>query len=303
MPTLEEVRSVDRLGFTKFGEKQCKAMVEMLKRTGKLNSPPPKCSGQGIVIVGGGKYLSWAWVVAKTIRALGCQLPIQVWHLGPSEMPAWARKHFAALDAQPVDALPILTAHPHRMLSQYLGQKKWTYAGWLLKNFAIEHCPFEQVVYLDSDCFPAVNPEQLLALPEVKETGSLFFSDIAHHRMGPWAFIYCGLLPPDKEWEAGQKVIHKTKGWMGLRWANWMGEHADVWFNMVHGDKELDNLAFHVAKVPFLISKENSWEGWGISQKWNGVGYFRHMMAAKRGEHPLPPEIQELFWEFQALSP
>lgn len=298
--TAAEMLSVDCLGFARFDVKQCKAMVDMVKRTGKLLSTPPRCSGQGIVICGGGKYLSWSWAVAKWLRHLGCQLPIQVWYLGREEMPAFARGLFTALDTETVDTLSHLSAHPHRMLGRYVAEKKWTYAGWVAKNFAIERCPFEHVLYLDADCFPSVNPEELFALPEIQEVGSLFFSDVCSHRASNWPFVYCSLTPPKKEWEAGQKIVHKTKGWMGLRWANWLNEHMDTWGTLVYGDKETDHLGFRISGVPYLFSEDSVWSGWGISQRWNGKEYFAHAMAFKRGEHSPPwPQIGELFWEWE----
>jgi hypothetical protein len=43
--------------------------------------------GRGIVIpAGGAKYFTPAWVCASMLRHLGCQLPIQFWHLGEDEL-------------------------------------------------------------------------------------------------------------------------------------------------------------------------------------------------------------------------
>lgn len=303
MPTIADIQAVDCIGFGRFGERQCKAMVDMIKRTGKLNSEPPACSGRGVLIMGGGKYLSWAWCVAKRIRDLGCQLPIQVWFLGPSEMPRWAVPFFTSLDVETVDTLDYLKIHPHRTLQQYVGEKKWTLAGWVAKNFAIEHSPWEQVLYLDSDAFPSINPEKMFEDSHVKETGSLFFSDVCSHRKSNWPFVYCGLEIPRKEWEAGQKIVHKTKAWMGLRWANWMLEHLDTWGVNLHGDKECDHLGFKVSGVPYLFSEDAVWSGWGISQRWKNVEWVQHAMGFKRGEHAAPStEVQQLFWDWEALK-
>lgn len=300
--TPTEARLTDSIGITKFTVQQCKAMVDMLRRTGKLVSEPPECEGQGIVIAGGGKYLSWAWVVCRVIRSLGCKLPIQVWHIGKSEMPDWAVELFSALDAETVDVLGYLRIHPHRMLGQYISGKKWTYAGWVLKNYAIAHCPWEQVLFLDADCFPAVNPEILLNDPEIKRSGGLFFHDVANHAKGSWAWIYCSLTISDREWECGQYIVNKSTGWMGLRWSNWMNEHADTFFEMVHGDKTTTELGFKVSEVPILVSGECSWEGWGILHRWKGKEVFRHAMGFKRGEGSAPtPQISDLFWEWEKV--
>jgi putative mannosyltransferase len=287
--TLQHIQPKDGIGIPKFQIQQAKAMVEMVRRTGRLNSTPPEFSGKGIVIAGGGKYLSHAWVGCQILREKVCQLPIQVWHLGEKEMPRWARPHFAKLEAEPVDAYEVMRKHPIRQMS-----------GWVLKNYAIRHCPWEQVLFLDADCLVTENPEPLMT--EFESTGGLFFSDIANHAPNGWAWVYCGLQRLEKEWEAGQYIVNKRIGWMGLQWSLWFGEHSDVWGKMVHGDKTWTELAWRVSGAPHVVSIECEWKGWGISQQWQGKEWFRHCMAAKRGEHPWPEDAQRRFWEWQTLA-
>jgi hypothetical protein len=290
--TYAELQSRDSLGLPKFGVQQAKAMVEMVRRTGRLALPVPECSGRGIVIAGGGRYLSWAFVVCQVIRETGCQLPIQVWHLGAKEMPGWAKPLFAKLGAETVDTHEVMKKHPTRQMG-----------GWVLKNYAIRHSPWEQVLFLDADCFPVRNPTEFLLLPEVEQNGGFFFSDFANHAPHAWAWVYCGLAPPEKEWECGQYVVNKRIGWAGLAWSLWFGEHSDVWGKLVHGDKTWTELAWRTSGAPHVVSEECEWAGWGISQRWKGVEWFRHAMAFKRGEWAAPTtRIQELFWEFDSLS-
>ncbi|MEZ4500778.1 MAG: hypothetical protein R2839_12075 [Thermomicrobiales bacterium] len=51
-------------------------------------SGPPNYSGDGMVIVaGGGRYFVNAFVALTVLRNdVACQLPIQIWYLGPHEM-------------------------------------------------------------------------------------------------------------------------------------------------------------------------------------------------------------------------
>lgn len=290
--TLQEMRCCDSLGFPRITEKQLKPMVEMLKRTGRLDTEPPKSAGKGIVIAGGGRYLSWAWVLCRHIRSLGCGLDIQVWYLGDVEMPRWAVPMFGKLGAETVDAFEVMRQHPYMQMS-----------GWILKNYAIRHCPWERVLFLDADSFPVLNPQDFLDNELVRSAGAMMFSDVANHAKVAWAWIYCGLLPWEKEGEAGQYAVHKTIGWRGLNWALWMGEHAKIWFNLVHGDKDLTLLAFRVAQIPLIFSTENEWNPYGISQRWNGREWFRHSMAYKRGDGGPPfPHIPGLFEEWRALT-
>lgn len=297
MPTIQDMRTVDCLGFGRFTDKQIHGLVRHIQSGRLLECPVPKCAGDGIVIAGGGKYLDWSIVLVRWIRALGCRLPIQVWHLGAEEMPEWGRVALKSDGATAVDGLGVLKSKPHRMLREYAGAKKWTYAGWLLKNFAIEHCPFARVLFLDADCFPAINPQELFDDVELRGR-SLFFSDVANHAPGPWAWINSGLTPPVREAECGQYLVDKVTGWMGLRWAHWLGEHADTFFKMLHGDKDLTVIGFRIAESPITVSTENAWEDFGISQRWKGREWFRHSMNFKRSEGTAPwPAVQQMFWD------
>src|SRR5205085_2739777 len=50
---------------------------------------------RGIVICAGGpRYLPCAWVCIKMLRHVGCELPIEIWHLGPAELPDEMRAQF-----------------------------------------------------------------------------------------------------------------------------------------------------------------------------------------------------------------
>lgn len=281
MATLAQTQSRDCVGLTKYGEKQCGAMVRHVKQRGLLNSDCPECAGDGIVIAGGGKYLSWSWVLCRRLRDLGCQLPIQVWYLGQVEMPTSARPRFEALGVELVDAHEVMKRHPVRQMS-----------GWLLKNYAIVHCPWQRVLFLDADCFPVSDPTPLLGV------GNLFFHDVKPCHPSRWGYTYCGLLP-GIEWETGQMIIDKKTAWMGLRWTGWMNESADTWFRLFMGDKGTHEAGMRIAEVPLVMGDKPSWGGYGIAHSYQGKPVFDHCMAIKRGEHPMFPWMTELFWEWE----
>lgn len=156
-------------------------------------------------------------------------------------------------------------------------------------------------MFMDADCAPAINPEEMFNHKDILKTGSLFFSDVGRHHQGSWAYVYCGLKRMEKEWESGQFIVDKQRAWMGLRWAYWMCEHSDAWFKLGHGDKLTWELGMRVSNSPHLVSLDSRWEGWGIGQYWAGKLWFQHQMGAKRGEHPMLPYMAALFEEWRAL--
>ena len=290
--TLREMNLVDSCGLPRFEERRAKAMIDLIRRERRLPQHPPDDfeDSTGIVIAGGGRYLPHAWVAVKNLRTLGCSLPIQVWYLGPKEMPSWATHLFTQLDAQPIDVYEVMKSHPTRQMSP-----------WISKNFAVRHAPWRKVIFCDADSFASRNPEELL--PQIDGTGGLFFSDVANHCKTTWGYVHCSLLPPappNMEWEAGQYYVDKHAGWMGLQWTLWLNEHTDVFFKLGHGDKFTLELGFRMSQVPILVSTEAVWSGWGISQRWQGIEWFRHCMGAKRNEVPWPEDIGHLFAEWKA---
>ena len=59
----------------------------MAKACQSLAPYPGGYTGRGIVVAGGGnRYFACAWVCIRMLRALGCTLPVELWHLGRREM-------------------------------------------------------------------------------------------------------------------------------------------------------------------------------------------------------------------------
>lgn len=195
--------------------------------------PADRYSGKGVVMCAGGwSYFPGAYVCIRMLRRLGCTLPIQVWHLGPAEITADMRSLLEPFGVETVDAFEIRKHHPCRILS-----------GWEVKPYSIIHSRFAEVLFLDADNVPILNPEFLFKTPQYIRTGAIFFPD-----RGPTAkreiwdicrLQYC----QEPEVESGQMVIDKRRCWNALRVAMHMNEYSDFYYRWFHGDKE----TFHFA--------------------------------------------------------
>lgn len=272
-------------------EVQLHGLVKKFKEKGILNQAAPASEGRGIVIPGGGKYLSWAWCSAKRMRDLGCQLPIQVWHIGKTEMPDYARPYFYEIGVELVDAMEVRKRHPMRILD-----------GWTLKAFSVMNCPFRQVMFTDADSFVEVQPEEIFNHKDVRRVGSIFFSDVKNCHPVSWAYVHFGLRRGKKEMETGQFVIDKTQCWVALRWAFWCGEHREVWDKLLLGDKGWFEMGLRTTDSQFLWSDEAEWCGWGIKQSYRGMHWWSHVMGAKRNEARLPEHIEDIFDQWHELT-
>ncbi|MBI4326122.1 MAG: hypothetical protein HY674_12780 [Chloroflexi bacterium] len=196
---------------------------------------PNRYAGRGIVICGGGlKYFTPAWVCINMLRKLGCTLPIQLWYLGAQEMDRKMKSLLAPLQVVCVDAFAVARRYPMRRLG-----------GWELKPFAVLHCPFQEVLYLDADNVPVRNPEFLFDSPQFQETGAVFWPDFGQLEKTQIIWKVSGTTrPAHPEFESGQLVVDKKRCWRALCLARWFNEQSDFYYQHLHCDKETFHVAF-----------------------------------------------------------
>jgi hypothetical protein len=183
----------------------------------------PPCSGTGIVMVAGGKYLRWAYASIRKAQEV-TDLPIQIWHLGEDEVTPEDREKFADLDVEFVNARDFQEEHP-----------SFQKGGWETKSYAVAYCPFERVLMLDADCYPLVDPEFLFETPEFKSTGVIMWPDLFKCRKDDMnshseCFYKLGFGDKDQWQMALRKIglpftVGEKATWMewGMR-HNWDGE-------------------------------------------------------------------------------
>ena len=285
-PSQRQRETHDSLGIGKLVEGQMRAVIEIIKTRKLLKEPPPKPTGdRGIVISAGGKYAEWGLVNARWTREQGCSLPIQVWHLGPHEIPGWMQPHFHALDVELIDAFRVREKYWHRALR-----------GWSLKQYAAMRAPWQTVLSLDADAFITAPPEHVLDDPGFSEVGAFFCADINKCRKSDWPYFFAQIPTPAQEMESGFFAWDRTFAWEGIKMTHWIAEHSEVWDKMLWGDKDRPALGFGTTGTPFLFANEPVWRGWGIEHYWKGQSICWHGMGFKRGEHPAPtPVIPRLF--------
>lgn len=287
-PTQRQRESLDSLGIGKLVEGQMRAVVEIIKARGLLKEPPPPSTGdRGIVISAGGRYAEWGLVNARWTRDLGINLPIQVWHLGPEEIPSRLRPHFKTLDIQLVDAYTVREQHWHRALK-----------GWSLKQFAAMRAPWQTVLSLDADCFITQHPKHVLDDPAFINAGAFFCADINKCRLSDWAHFFVGLPAPAQEMESGYFAWDRTLVWKAIQMTHWLAEHSEVWDRHIYGDKDRAALAFGTTGTPYLFASQPQWMGYGIRHFWNDQPICDHGMGWKRGEHAPPNAILPRLFEW-----
>jgi hypothetical protein len=213
---------------------------------------PGNLTGTGVVIAAGGlDYLVNAWVAIRQLRRRGCRLPVQVWHLGPAEMPPLLARLLEAEDVACVDAHTLLPRHPVRQLG-----------GWALKAYALLHAPFRHVLLLDADNVPTVDPSFLFDSAPYQATGAIFWPDRPEGVGLPGSVLranhpiwrLCDLsYRGDPSFESGQICVDRLRCWRPLQLALWMNEHADFWYQFIYGDKDTFQIAWRALDAPWAM--------------------------------------------------
>jgi Mannosyltransferase putative/Glycosyltransferase family 9 (heptosyltransferase) len=200
-----------------------------------LPAYPGGFAGRGVVICAGGPRLfACAYVCARMLRFLGCQLPIQFWHLGAREMDDDMRAVAAELGVACIDAERLRERRPARILN-----------GWELKAYALLHAPFREILLLDADNVPVCDPTYLFDSAEFKARGAVFWPD--YQRLAPDRSIWsiCEVAYRDEpEIESGQVLIDKPAVFAELALTMWMNEHSDYFYAHIHGDKGTFQMAW-----------------------------------------------------------
>ncbi len=219
--------------------------------------PEERYKGRGVVLAGGGRYFPSLYIAIRALRHVGCRLPIQVWYLGRKrEMPAKHKAILAPFEVECVDADKMRRRYPARRLD-----------GWELKVFATLHSPFEELLFLDADCYPCRNPEFLFELEEYRARGAIFWPDLVDDdQFLAWSAF--GVPDPRRQGtiESGQFVLNKRLCWQPLNLAWFYNDHSDYYYRYGYGDKHTFEVAWTRCGRPFVL--------WETKAQWKKVAYL-----------------------------
>jgi hypothetical protein len=160
-----------------------------------------------------------------------------------------------------------------KILPQFYAGKKYTY-----KPVAVLDSSFAEVLFMDADINPLLDPRFLFDSCEYKKTGAVFFPDLfgagcekvkwvnkralsgqsgwPNHAM--WSIInhkWSPQWPLAQEFESGLFVVDTKRHWRALRVSKFLTESATVQ-NMVYGDKEAFKFGFLAARSSFTLGPD-----------------------------------------------
>jgi len=231
--------------------------------------PAERYEGRGVVICAGGpKYFIPAWVCVHMLRKNGCELPIEFWHLGPREMDDTMRNLVEPLGVTCIDAYEVNKKYPVRKLG-----------GWELNPYSIIHSRFKEVIFLDADNVPLINPEVLFDTPQYQATKSIFWPDYGRLKADRKIWEICRLDYRDEpEFESGQIIIDKEECWREINLTMHLNEHSEFYYKYIHGDKDTFHMAWHMLNTPYSMPSKpiHGLRATMCQHDFNGRRIFQH---------------------------
>ena len=241
--------------------------------------PKDKYQGRGICfIAGGNKYWVNAYASIRLLREKGCKLPINAYYLGDKEKDEKMQEILSRYEVNCIDI---------RELNKKLPVPHTNLNGWEAKAFAVIHCPWKEVLYLDADVFCKADPEWMFNSEQFNQYGVIFMPDRGKLAPDREVWKLCGVQHTEEnsmEFESGIIYIDKQRHWEPLNLCNKMCEIGTRfnWFG-VHGDKDIWHMSWLILNVPYY-QRQKRWDalsGTMIQCDTNEQHFFYHRNMRK----------------------
>ncbi|KMU79426.1 hypothetical protein CISG_07857 [Coccidioides immitis RMSCC 3703] len=216
---------------------------------------------RGIVYAAGGKYLPVFAIGLRMLRRTGSQLPVELFLKDKTEYePRICNEVLPVLNAKCVVLADILE-------SAVSNSTKVEVANYQLKAFAMLFSSFEDIVWIDADCFPLHKPENLLDSEPYTGTGMVTWPDFWISTVSPQYYLISQLpVPPISlraSSETGEFLISKKNHQLTLLLATYYNYYGPShYFSLLsqgapgEGDKETFVQAASAAGEPFYTVSE-----------------------------------------------
>jgi len=242
-------------------------------------------AGRGIVICAGGmRMFTNAYVLVRHLRTvLASTLPIEVWHLGKDEMSGAMRAILEAMDVKVVDAFAELARFPARISD-----------GWQLKPYALIRSGFAQVLMLDADNLPTIDPAAIFDWPQFAGTGAVFWPDALDLSAQNPIWSELGMEPAQRvSFETGQMLVDKARHRAALAAVLHLNEDAERFYRLVYGDKDTFLAGWLMTGAPHSLVPHRPFADRHVfyQRDFSGEIVFQHRTNAKwsyDGSQPRP---------------
>lgn len=277
--------------------KKYQSMEDILKQS----------NGRGLVMSIGKHHFRFAKQAIKALRALGCDLPVEIMYIGPNDL-----TNAQIFELQSMDNVVCTD------ITQILDNDILKLSGWAIKPFSILASKFSQVILMDADTIFMKDPELLFDEDAFKTIGSIFYKDRTLFPNVAWQanWLHSFLPHPISEQvkslryyqertahEQDSAVVAINKPLVLnalLSVCNLNGLlQRELMYKKVHGDKETFWLGFALVNAPFYFDPNPS-SAIGILRKADSKS-FPHIIQGEDEQNVICGKVLHLhngepFW-------
>jgi len=235
------------------------------------NTSSSEPMNKAVITLAGGRYLAGAAVQLMELRYLGCEWPYHVFNIPGEEIPDGYRRFFARMGVEILE-VPDYMGHP-----------------WTAKRSAIAQFPDTEVLFLDADNIPLINPEFIRQDARYQRTGTVFWRDFGTTQPDHMVWNMLGLEPKvEIEQESGQLLIDTGRCAAGLAQLRVWDLNYIEHYKILHGDKDMWRFAWAKVGLPYEWGSpdldfimDNGGSVRVMIQKWDGHQVFHHRVHSK----------------------
>jgi hypothetical protein len=284
---------------------------------------------RGIVTSAGGPtYFLNAYLNFRLLREAGCRLPIEWFYLGAEMKPAWI-----ALAAR-IEGVTLrdLAAGGIRDWGLGIGERQSNphdpeyrvpripdyskdRGGWQSKIEAIVRSSFDEVLFLDADCFPLRDPGYLFDGELYRRSGAVLWPDIFLWDPDQATALdkRYGITLPERQIESGQLMFDKRRCAAALDAVRRLNARSEETYRLVYGDKDTFLIGFLQTRTPFAVVPHlmDHVPGGYIHKDFEGRRLLAHLVAGGKfqthgrpfvrdSDFPAAPRAREIIAELVA---
>jgi hypothetical protein len=242
--------------------------------------------GRGIVLTVGPKQILHTRFNLRIIEWSRTKLPVEIWYSSAQISRNFTNELLSSVPALNVKACCFETARCHSSNGTEINLKpSYVYAPetkfifgniYTFKPAAILSSTFDEVLFLDSDCYVVRDPTYLFEEdPMYKIFGVLFYPDIylGHQHPQLWSFLNSTCIENEFALDSGVLLFNKKRVWNGIYMTKLMSDYHRTFFNdfISTGDKDVFRLAFRYMKIPYYIVGIPCSTGYILNRTFCGV--------------------------------
>lgn len=237
---------------------------------------PSNINKRGIVLSSGDKHFVSAFMMIKQLHRLGCILEIE-WYYQGDELFDFQKEEIKKLNN-----VKLIDANELKMkwFEDNIG-KIGNLKGYIMKPFILLNSNFDEILFIDSDNFPLIDPSYLFDCDEYKNNKNIFWADIdledenMKKKLLPGGyeiFDQMNIPRPEKLNESGQFLINRNIFWKEIALSFYLNYNKDFFYKYFFGDKDLYYVAFKLNNSNYYQNKYLPYS-FGIDkfQKINGL--------------------------------